>query len=59
MTLLSGLSAFPITPTDDRGSLNAAGLRHLVRRLVVAELDSIGLLEVETVLNALPKEIAQ
>jgi 4-hydroxy-tetrahydrodipicolinate synthase len=44
MTFLSGLSAFPITPSDEHGSINTSGLQHLVRRLLTAEVDSIGLL---------------
>lgn len=44
MTYLSGLSAFPITPTDVGGQIDAAVLRALVARLVAAEVDSIGLL---------------
>ncbi|MCP8894997.1 dihydrodipicolinate synthase family protein [Shinella daejeonensis] len=44
MTFLSGLSAFPITPADDAGRVDTAALRGLVRRLVSARVDSIGLL---------------
>jgi 4-hydroxy-tetrahydrodipicolinate synthase len=39
-----GLSAFPITPADQEGRVDAAGVRRLVRRLVAAGVDSIGLL---------------
>ena len=39
-----GLSAFPITPADPSGRVDLAALRRLVRRLVDAEVDSIGLL---------------
>ena len=44
MTLLSGLSAFPITPADPSGRVDTAALRRLVARLVAAEVDTIGLL---------------
>lgn len=44
MTLLPGMSAFPITPTDDRGIVDKAGLRHVLHRLVTAQVESIGLL---------------
>jgi len=44
MTTFSGLAAFPITPTDADGRVDVAGLRRLVRRLVDAKVDSIGLL---------------
>jgi 4-hydroxy-tetrahydrodipicolinate synthase len=39
-----GLSAFPITPTHDDGEIDRASLRRLIRRLVDAGVDSIGLL---------------
>ncbi|MDF2809817.1 MAG: dihydrodipicolinate synthase family protein [Microvirga sp.] len=44
MTIASGLSAFPITPVDNSGRVDADALRRLVSRLVAAEVDSIGLL---------------
>lgn len=44
MTLANGLSAFPITPADQDGRVDAAALRRLVARLVSAKVDSIGLL---------------
>jgi 4-hydroxy-tetrahydrodipicolinate synthase len=44
MPLFSGLAAFPITPADADGRVDAAGLRKLVRRLAEARVDSIGLL---------------
>jgi 4-hydroxy-tetrahydrodipicolinate synthase len=45
MTMLfQGLSAFPITPADDEGHVDAAGMRRLVRRLASSGVDSIGLL---------------
>lgn len=44
MSFPSGLSAFPITPTDDAGRVDIAALRRLVSRLVAADVDSIGLL---------------
>jgi 4-hydroxy-tetrahydrodipicolinate synthase len=44
MALFSGLAAFPITPADADGRVDVAGLRRLVRRLVDAKVDSIGLL---------------
>lgn len=40
----TGLSAFPITPSDAHGRVDAASLRRLVGRLVLAEVGSIGLL---------------
>ena len=42
--LLRGLSAFPITPADPGGVVDAPALRGLVRRLRDAEVNSIGLL---------------
>ena len=42
--LLNGLSAFPITPADQHGTVDAAGMRALVRRLQDAHVHSIGLL---------------
>lgn len=44
MTLFRGLSAFPITPADEDGRVDADDLRGLVHRLVTAEVDSIGVL---------------
>lgn len=44
MKFLSGLSAFPITPMDRDGQIDAEALRRLVARLCTAEVDSIGLL---------------
>jgi 4-hydroxy-tetrahydrodipicolinate synthase len=44
MPLFSGLAAFPITPADAEGRVDAAGVRALVRRLADAKVDSIGLL---------------
>jgi 4-hydroxy-tetrahydrodipicolinate synthase len=42
--LLKGLSAFPITPADQNGAVDVAGIRVLVRRLQDAHVHSIGLL---------------
>ena len=44
MTALTGLSAFPITPTDADGRVDLDGLRRLVAPLAEAGVDSIGLL---------------
>jgi 4-hydroxy-tetrahydrodipicolinate synthase len=44
MTLITGLSAFPITPMDEHGRVDAEGLRRLLTRLVDAKVQSIGLL---------------
>ncbi len=44
MISIGGLSAFPITPADEAGRIDAAALRGLVARLVSAGVDSIGLL---------------
>jgi 4-hydroxy-tetrahydrodipicolinate synthase len=44
MTVLTGLSAFPITPSDADGHVDVAALRKLVARLCAAGVDSIGLL---------------
>ncbi len=44
MTVLKGLSAFPITPSDRDGRVDAAALRKLLAPLIKAEVDSIGLL---------------
>lgn len=42
--ILTGLSAFPITPSDPDGTVDAASLRRLVGRLRTAGVDSIGVL---------------
>ncbi|GES44458.1 dihydrodipicolinate synthase family protein [Rhizobium dioscoreae] len=44
MTLFTGLSAFPITPTDASGRVDVAALTHLLERIQRAGADSIGLL---------------
>lgn len=44
MTLFTGLSAFPLTPTDDEGRLKPELLQRFLERIVVAGTDSIGLL---------------
>lgn len=44
MPLFRGLAAYPITPADPDGRVDVAALRGLVRRLVQAGADSIGLL---------------
>jgi 4-hydroxy-tetrahydrodipicolinate synthase len=44
MALPSGLLAFPITPADPSGRVDAAGLRQVIGWLVAAGVDSIGLL---------------
>ncbi|MER8727712.1 dihydrodipicolinate synthase family protein [Mesorhizobium sp. M1027] len=44
MAFLSGLSAFPITPTDRDGRVDTVALRKLIARLCAAQVDSIGLL---------------
>src|SRR5215207_5596814 len=44
MAFLTGLSAFPITPSDANGRVDVSGLRHLLSRLTAATVDSIGLL---------------
>lgn len=44
MKSLSGLSAFPITPSDSCGRVDTVALRRLVARLRKAQVDSIGLL---------------
>ncbi len=41
---LLGLIAFPITPMDADGRVDTAALRRLVRRLVEAEVDAVGVL---------------
>ncbi|MBV9247827.1 MAG: dihydrodipicolinate synthase family protein [Acetobacteraceae bacterium] len=42
--IMTGLCAFPITPADADGKVDAVTLRVLLRRLVAAKVDSIGLL---------------
>lgn len=42
--LFSGLSAFPITPTDANGRVETSALAELVERIAAAGADSIGLL---------------
>ena len=42
--MITGLSAFPITPSDDTGRVDTDALQLLLARLVAAEVDSIGLL---------------
>ncbi len=42
--LFHGLSAFPITPADERGRVNIGELAGLVERLGTAGVDSVGLL---------------
>jgi len=44
MALFRGLAAYPITPAEAEGHVDVAALRRLVRRLVDAGVDSIGLL---------------
>jgi 4-hydroxy-tetrahydrodipicolinate synthase len=44
MKSLSGLSAFPITPSDSGGRIDTVALRRLVARLRKAHVDAIGLL---------------
>ena len=44
MGAFTGLSAFPITPCDAEGRLDAGHLRRLLAPLVEAGVDSIGLL---------------
>ncbi|MGO4685178.1 dihydrodipicolinate synthase family protein [Hyphomicrobium sp. 2TAF46] len=44
MSFLSGLSAFPITPSNRDGRVDITALRSLVARLSAARVDSIGLL---------------
>ncbi|GAK71692.1 putative dihydrodipicolinate synthase [Agrobacterium rubi TR3 = NBRC 13261] len=39
-----GLSAFPLTPADEEGVVDAEALSRLIERLDAAEVDSIGLL---------------
>ena len=44
MTAFTGLSAFPITPCDADGRVDAGALRRLLAPLAAARVDSIGLL---------------
>lgn len=44
MTLFQGLSAFPLTPTNDAGDVEDALLGRFLDRIVAAGADSIGLL---------------
>ena len=44
MTSFAGLSAFPITPANQNGSIDESALESLLGRLVEADVDSIGLL---------------
>lgn len=44
MTLFTGLSAFPLTPTDEEGQLEPQLLQRFLERIVAAGADSIGLL---------------
>lgn len=44
MTLFTGLSAFPLTPTDGQGRLKSELLQRFLERIVAAGADSIGLL---------------
>ena len=44
MALFQGLSAFPITPADEQGRVDADALRVLLRRLMGAKVGSVGLL---------------
>jgi 4-hydroxy-tetrahydrodipicolinate synthase len=44
MVALTGLSAFPITPSDTDGRVDTAALCRLLAPLVEAGVDSIGLL---------------
>lgn len=44
MALFRGLVAYPITPADADGRVDVAALRRLVRRLVDAKVDGVGLL---------------
>ena len=44
MTTLTGLSAFPITPTDAAGRVDVAAVRRLVAPICAAGVDSIGVL---------------
>lgn len=44
MEAFKGLSAFPLTPADEDGRVNAEGVRTLIARLSASKVDSIGLL---------------
>jgi len=44
MVDFKGLSAFPITPSDSEGRIDAGALRALLEPLIAARVDSIGLL---------------
>ncbi len=44
MPLFTGLSAFPLTPTDVSGKLKPELLQRFLERIVAAGVDSIGLL---------------
>ena len=44
MTQITGLSAFPITPMDEHGHVDAGAVRALLKRLIDAKVHSIGLL---------------
>jgi 4-hydroxy-tetrahydrodipicolinate synthase len=44
MTVLKGLSAFPITPSDYDGRVDVVALRKLLTPLIEAQVNSIGLL---------------
>ena len=44
MTLFTGLSAFPLTPTDEEAQLKPKLLQRFLERIVAAGADSIGLL---------------
>ena len=44
MSIFSGLSAFPITPTDDEGIVDADALGTLIFRLGANQVQSVGLL---------------
>ncbi len=44
LPLFHGLSAFPITPADERGRVDTHALETLLERLAAARVDSIGLL---------------
>ena len=44
VTIFRGMSAFPITPSDEHGRVDTGALRTLLVRLTDARVDSIGLL---------------
>lgn len=44
MSLFSGLSAFPITPTDETGTIDPTAFATLLERLAQAKVHSVGLL---------------